>query len=143
MSGIRDGALLEHLQAEHHKLNLALSSISKQPQSMLVASLLQLRNELQVHCCQAESEGCLEEARLRCPSAGSQLASIQSQHEQLLRMLDDLIYEAAQTNVDCEASSRRFDGLRERLHAHETAESRLLLYALGGDTAEYDVEGDE
>jgi hypothetical protein len=42
-----------------------------------------------------------------------------------------------------EAWQRQFDDFVADLRAHESAENRLLQMALGGEAAEYDVEGNE
>ncbi len=146
-----DGGLLEHLQAEHHKLNCTLSAIQHQmgdaaacgepahssPDFLL--ALKTLRADLLVHFAEEEIDGCLGEAAARCPSATAQLKAIQADHEALLQSLDGLIASAG----NAEWLARGVYSLSQRLHAHEIAETHLLQYAFGGDTADYDVEGDD
>ena len=143
MNGVRDGGLLEHLQAEHHKLNLALSAIRRRMDDTVVDSLRALRTELRSHFAQEETEGCLEDAGARCPSAAPRLKALKSDHDDLLCSLDELIQVATEDEAPPEAMSSRLESLSQRLHDHEAAESRLLQYALGGDTSEYDVEGND
>jgi hypothetical protein len=146
-----DGGLLEHLQVEHHKLNCTLSAIQHQiaepaqsntqlqESSDFLAALGALRAELLAHFAEEEIDGCLGEAAARCPSATAQLKAIMADHQALLHTVDDLIASAG----DAELVSRRFHSLSQRLHAHETAETHLLQYALGSDALDYDVEGDD
>ncbi len=154
MSGAApDGGLLEHLQAEHHKLNCRLSAIqhriddpstsgAARQSSDFVAALNALRAELMAHFAEEEIDGCLGEATARCPSVAGQLKAIHADHEALLKALDELIGSAADA-TDAGPLSRGFRTLSDRLHAHETAETRLLEYALGGEVADYDVEGND
>src|SRR6476659_1963675 len=93
MNGVApDGGLLEHLQAEHHRLNCTLSAIQHRiddssssdarasPTSDFLASLQSLRAELLAHFAEEEIDGCLGEAAIRCPSAGIQLKAIAADH---------------------------------------------------------------
>src|SRR5438552_1372834 len=89
MNGVApDGGLLEHLQAEHHKLNCTLSAIQHRineafandaaqcSASDSVDSLEAFRNALLDHFAEEETDGCLGEATARCPSAAGQLKAI-------------------------------------------------------------------
>jgi len=155
MNGVApDGGLLEHLQVEHHKLNCRLAAIQQRMNdssagdtgcwpSEVMDALDALRVELIAHLAEEEVDGCLGEAAARCPSAASQLKSIAADHEQLLQSVDRLIAAVAGNAIDHEQWTGQFQLLADRLHALETAETHLLQYALGGDVAEYDVEGNE
>jgi len=156
MNGVApDGGMLEHLQAEHHKLNCtllaiqhrindpSLSDVLQRSSSDVADSLHALRAELLAHFAEEETDGCLGEAAARCPSTAGQLTAIAADHEELLRSINELIASVAENSASADHLSRRFQALTQQLHAHEIAESRLLQYALGGDVADYDVEGNE
>src|ERR1044072_1408558 len=98
MSGVApDGGLLEHLQAEHHKLNRTLSAIQHRiddpslvearghPSPDFLGALQTLRAELLAHFAEEEIDGCLGEATARCPSVAGQLKAIHADHEALLK----------------------------------------------------------
>src|SRR3954468_11928658 len=103
MNGVApDGGMLEHLQAEHHKLKCRLSAIQHRindptPGEVVERSrmdcgdlLHSLRAELLVHFAEEEIDGCLGVATSRCPSAAGQLKAIIADHEELLRSVDEL-----------------------------------------------------
>jgi hypothetical protein len=156
MNGVvPDGGMLEHLQAEHHKLNRTLSAIqhriddpslgsatSHVPPDFFTA-LHALRAELLARFAEEGIDGCLGEAAARCPSALKKLKALAAEHGAILQAVNDLIASVTGEAVSAEPLSRRFQALSEQLHAHETAETHLLQYALGGDVADYDVEGNE
>src|SRR5262245_58501626 len=98
------GALLEHLQAEHHHLNCALLEIrhrfadlvrSQEQEAAAVAGirhrLEDLQKELGSHFAEEEGGGCLEEVAARCPSLGLQIKEVMGQHPLLTQALDQLI----------------------------------------------------
>jgi len=156
MNGVApDGGLLEHLQAEHHKLNCTLSGIQHRINdpsggdaaeclpSQLVVALNALRADLLAHFAEEETDGCLGEAAARCPSAAGQLKAIAADHGELLRSIDAMIAAVGGDEIDAPLVAEQFQALAGQLHAHETAETRLLQYALGGEVADYDVEGDD
>jgi hypothetical protein len=156
MNGVAaDGGMLEHLQAEHHKLNCRLSAIQHRindrfpieapgySSSDFVAWFDCLRAELLAHFAEEETDGCLGIATCRCPSAASQLKAITADHEALLRAVNEMVEAVTGNSASADTLARRFEAFAEQLHAHEAAESRLLQYALGGDVADYDVEGNE
>ena len=156
MNGVApDGGMLEHLQAEHHKLNRMLCAIQQRihdpslssatshvPEDFLTA-LQSLRAELLAHFAEEGIDGCLGEAAARCPSAAKTLKAIAAEHDTILQAIDELIASITGNAESVEPLSRRFQALSQQLHAHEIAETRLLQYALGGDVTDYDVEGDE
>jgi hypothetical protein len=156
MNGVApDGGMLEHLQAEHHKLNRMLSAIQhrihdpssdsakSEVSADFLTALQSLRAELLAHFAEEGIDGCLGEAAARCPSVVKKLKAIAAEHETILQAIDELIASIAGDAVSAEALSRRFLALSEQLQAHELAETRLLQYALGSDVADYDVEGNE
>ncbi len=146
--------MLEHLQAEHHKLNCTLSAIQHRiddpalrdtpvhAPSDFVAGLQVLRAKLLTHFAEEGIDGCLGEAAVRCPSAAAQLKAIKADHQSLMDAVDELIA-SAKGVATSDTLSRRIHSLSERLHVHEVAETHLLQYALGGDAADYDVEGED
>src|SRR5204862_2946851 len=104
MNGVAaDGGMLEHLQAEHQKLNCTLSAIHHRigdlslreapsdVSSDFATALDSLRAELLAHFAEEEIDGCLGEATARCPSAGSQLKAIVADHEALLQAVNELM----------------------------------------------------
>src|SRR5205807_5506208 len=134
MNGVAsDGGLLEHLQAEHHRLNRTLSAIGHRindrllseaeeyPPTGFVASLNSLRAELLAHFAEEEIDGCLGEAAIRCPSAAAQLKAIASDHEDLLRSVNELIASVAENSASAEQLSRRVQALTEQFRVHEVA----------------------
>ena len=155
MNGVApDGGLLEHLQAEHHRLNCTLSVIQHRINDLssnalrpspfeFVDSLQALRAELLAHFAEEETDGCLGEATARCPSTAPQLKAIAADHEELLRAVNELTEFVITNAVSTDELAVRFRAFAQQLHAHEIAESHLLQYALGGDVADYDVEGNE
>jgi chromosome segregation ATPase len=156
MNGVNHcGAYLEHLQAEHHRLNCALIEIRRQfaelnrgassPDALdrLIERLEDLRRELRSHFAEEEKGGCLEEAVARCPSLGPQNKDLMGEHPQLIRALEQLPAAMKGRATNQEAWQQQFEAFAADLRAHECAENRLLQTALGGDAAEYDVEGNE
>jgi predicted nucleic acid-binding Zn-ribbon protein len=156
MNGINHcGAYLEHLQSEHHRLNCALLEIrhqfaelrrNPQPQvavAALIERLDNLRSELSAHFAEEEAGGCLEEAVARCPSLGPEVKALMGEHPELARALEELLARMKSQTPDEEARQQQFEAFAAALKAHECAENRVLQFALGGDAAEYDMEGNE
>jgi iron-sulfur cluster repair protein YtfE (RIC family) len=156
MNGVNHcGAYLEHLQAEHHRLNCALLEIrhqfaelnrSTQPPdglAELTKRLEDLLKELRSHFAEEEEGGCLEEAVARCPSLGPQTKDLMGEHPQLARALEQLLAAMKDRAANQEAWQKQFEAFATDLRAHECAENRLLQTALGGEAADYDVEGNE
>ena|SRR5262245_12036384 len=156
MNGVApDGGMLEHLQAEHHRLNRLLSAIqqrihdpawdsatSRVPPEFLTA-LHALRAELMAHFAEEGIDGCLGEAAARCPGVVKTLKAIEAEHEVILQAVNQLIASTTGDAMSAEPLLSRFQTLSEQLHAHEIAETRLLQHALGSDVTDYDVEGNE
>ena len=156
MNGINDcGAYLEHLQAEHHRLNCSLLEIrhrfaeldrGTQPQdalSDLIEHLENLLNELKSHFAEEEGGECLEEAAARCPSLGPQTKELMGQHAQLVQELEQLLAAMKGETANSVAWQKQFEAFAIHLKAHECAENRLLQMGFGGDAAAHDVEGNE
>jgi hypothetical protein len=148
------GALLEHIQQEHHHLNTDLIAIrhelerlSSDAQGPLppetIKRLKDLRTELEGHFHHEECGGCLEEAASRVPSVSHQVRQIEAEHRELLSAIDRLNTAAASPSGSRASVAREFADFAARLHAHEVAETRLIEYALGGEAADYDIEGNE
>ena len=156
MNGVNHcGVYVEHLQAEHHRLNCALLEIrhqfaglnrSTQPKNGLgglVERLEDLLRELRSHFAEEEAGGCIEEAVSRCPSVGPQAKDLMGEHPQLARALEQLLAAMKDREGNAEAWQKQFEAFAVDLWAHECAENRLLQTALGGDAADYDAEGNE
>jgi hypothetical protein len=154
MNGVNhSGAYLEHVQAEHRHLNAALLEIRRhvaelagKPQpptawNPVIAALKDLREELRSHFAEEEGGGCLDEASARSPSIGPEVNALFTEHEVFLQALDDLLARVESHRFDQPAWERQFEEFARRLQEHESAESRLLAFALGGEAAEYDIEG--
>jgi hypothetical protein len=156
MNGIDHcGAYLEHLQAEHHRLNCAIVDIRRQfadlnlsraPQDVL-ASLIErledLQRDVRGHFAEEEAGGCLEEAVARCPSLRPGTKDLMGEHPLLADALEQLLVAMKNRAANPAALVAQFEAFAEDLKAHECAENRLLLTALGGDAPDYDREGDE
>jgi hypothetical protein len=148
-------AYLEHLQAEHHRLNCALLEIrhqfaklhcSSRPEAALatiIERLEDLLRELRSHFAEEEAGGCLEEAVARCPSLGPQTKDLMGAHPQLARELEQLLAATKTGKANGEVWQQQFEAFATDLRTHECAENRLLQTAFGGDAADYDVEGNE
>jgi hypothetical protein len=149
------GAYLEHLQAEHHRLNCALIGIrheiaelnhTSRPLEALATlreKLEHLLLELRGHFAEEEEGGCLEEAEARCPSLGPQAKHLMRENSQLVRALERVLATAKDQSANSHALRKQFEPFATDLREHECAENRLLQTALGGDAADYDVEGNE
>jgi hypothetical protein len=149
------GAYLEHLQAEHHRLNCALLETrrqfaelnrSTQPQEAfagLIGHMESLLRELRSHFAEEEQGACLEEAVVRCPSLGAQIKELMGEHSQLARALEQLLAVMKGRAANPDVWQSQFEAFAKELRTHESAENRLLQMALGGDAADYDAEGNE
>ena len=149
------GAYLEHLQAEHHRLNCALIEIhhqivelnrTTQSQEVLAGvrqSLENLLRELRNHFAEEEEGGCLEEAAARCPSLAPRTKDLMDEHPQLAQEMEQLLAITKDRTTNPKALRRQFEAFAKGLRAHQCAENRLLQTALGADAADYDMEGNE
>jgi predicted nuclease with TOPRIM domain len=148
-------AYVEHLQHEHSRLNELLLHLAgevdqltaaRQPRVALdrfAERLADLRQRLQSHFAEEEEGGCLEEAVSRCPSLTGNAAEIVGEHPRLDEMLQQLILQTHAPAVLPADVQRDYRSFAEKLHAHETAESRLLQKAFGAEAADYDSEGED
>lgn len=156
MNGVNHcGAYLEHLQAEHHRLNCALIGIRRQIAELnrstrplealatLREKLEDLLLELRGHFAEEEAGGCLEEAEARCPSLVPQAKHLMGEHSQLARALEQLLATTKDRAANPIALRRQFESFATDLRTHQCAENRLLQTALGADAADYDMEGNE
>ena len=146
---------LQHLQAEHHRLNRVLTeighrfleinkSVVEQPiLSGLIHRLEELLKELQNHFAEEEGGGCLDEAVARCPSVGPRTSELMQEHPKLAGRLENLIAAMKMGQGDGKEWLRQFEGFATEIRVHECAENRVLEQAFGGEAAEYDVEGNE
>jgi len=149
------GTYLQHIQAEHHRLNRVLAEIGRQfaiascetsTQAMLRSirdGLEDLLNELRRHFAEEEGGGCLDEAAARCPSLGPRARDLLHEHPHLDRELERLISTMKTGEGDGKAWQYRFETFAADLRAHECAENQVLQTAFGGEAADHDVEGNE
>jgi iron-sulfur cluster repair protein YtfE (RIC family) len=148
-------AYAEYLHHEHGRLNRLLLEIGRDmAQFGLPDAQLRLRERLQTriadlcdqlnaHFAEEERGGCLEEAVTRCPSLAAGIKHIMEEHpmlDQMLRRLLTQVSDPAATPADAQASWQDF---YSKIQAHEAAETRILQMAFGGQSADYDIEGDE
>ena len=148
-------AYLQHIQAEHHRLNRLLAEISRQfsilnrgasekvASERIVGGLENLLHELQSHLVEEVGGGCLDEAAARCPSLAPRTGVLMREHQQLAARLEQFIptvksSENAEPQWQCQ-----FEAFAADLRAHECAENQVLQTAFGGDAADQDVEGNE
>jgi hypothetical protein len=122
MNGVNHcGAYLEHLQAEHHRLNCALLEIrhkfanlncSTRPEEALAGIIERLEarlRELRSHFAEEEAGGRLEEAVARCPSLGPQTKDLMGEHPQLARALEQLLAAMKDREGNAEAWQKQFE----------------------------------
>lgn len=149
-------AYLKQLQAEHHRLNFAVLEIRHKlegldPTSEAGAKLDSLINDLESLLTQLknhfreeeEEEGFLEEAVTRCRSVQPDAKALMGQHPQLVETLDRLILGLKSGTIDGNTCRQLFDSFEQQIKAHECGENTLLQFALGGNAADYDAEGNE
>ena len=148
-------AYLRHLQAEHHRLNCALteichrfhelncSAVTQPILSSLIDRLEELLMELRNHFAEEEGGGSLDEAVARCPSMGPRTSELMHEHPELAGRLDNLIDAMNTGRGSAKEWQSQFEALAAALRMHECAENRVVEQAFGGETAEYDVEGNE
>lgn len=136
---------IDHLVAEHRRLHGMLRRIRAslvnsvepggEPSFAEVTRILRgLRDELEHHFAQEESGGCLDEAVSRCPKLSAEARRIEAEHAELLAEIDSLIAQAKTqepTAWNQVSLQRAFDGLFQRLRAHEKAENELVGQAFG------------
>ena len=149
------GTYLQHIQAEHHRLNRVLAEIGRQfaipsceasAQAMLRGireGLEGLLDELRRHFAEEEDGGCLDEAAAHCPSLGPRARDLVHEHPHLDRELEHLIAAMKTGEGDGKEWQYKFETFASDLRAHERAENQVLQTAFGGDAADHDVEGNE
>ena len=137
-------AFVVHLRNEHRQIHQAIRDIEREldsvdlpsEQSRICDSFRRLRATLVEHFKEEEQGGCLEEAVSCVPRLSSEVAEIEKEHASILELIDHLIKRSGErlTN-DFRESFRQFTTI---LHAHETAENRILHTAFG--TGEFETE---
>lgn len=147
------GALFEHLQAEHHKLNCELIEVRQQFERLdphqcsgpAVEALLQrlerLHQDLLAHYREEETGGCMEEAIARCPSLAPQSKALMAEHPLLAQALESLIAQIRQGHGTPVSWRQGYDEFVQQIRTHEAEENRIMTYALGAVAADMDVEG--
>jgi hypothetical protein len=134
-------AYVEHMRQEHrrleHLIQRALATIPgwedrDGPQWMprTAEGLVAIRNELVHHFHDEEQGGCLEEAVARKPQLSCDVQRIESQHEELLERLDELIgrCESARrpSTAQAQATELELRQLVRELRQHEVLEIRIM-----------------
>ena len=137
----------EHLVAEHRRLHRLLT----QARTAIVAYngpdreasivdvvrvLRQVREELERHFAQEETDGLLRKAASGCPQLSAEARRIEDEHPRLLESADALIAQAMDSDQSVEkrvALELAFDGLWHHLDSHEVAENALLRQSIGAD----------
>jgi iron-sulfur cluster repair protein YtfE (RIC family) len=137
-------AYVTHLRAEHKRLREWLLSIEQQwPMERpcpaeailnLLDSLSALRGELAHHFEEEERGGCLEEAVSHQPSLSHEATRLEQEHPVLLEQLERMIEKLSAVSSAMESAGtieKNFRRFAEQLHAHETAENRILEESFG------------
>lgn len=132
-------AYITQLHAEHRQLQEAISHIEEQwntfplprPDAVqrVVQELQALRDQLSKHFENEETGGCLEEAISRHPSLGPDANRLEHEHPLLLEQLAALIFHLkgmTKPLQELQLARDNFDVFAQRLHAHESAECRIL-----------------
>jgi iron-sulfur cluster repair protein YtfE (RIC family) len=134
-------AYVEHMREEHrrleHLIQRALATIpgweeGDAPQWMprTAEGLMAIRNELVHHFHNEEQGGCLEEAVARKPQLSCEVQRIESQHEELLERLDELIGRCESacraSSAQAQATELEFRQLVRELREHEVLEVRVM-----------------
>ena len=134
-------AYVEHMREEHrrleHLIQRALATIpgweeGDAPQWMprTAEGLMAIRNELMHHFHNEEQGGCLEEAVARKPQLSCEVQRIESQHEELLERLNELICRCESacrpSPAQAQATELEFRQLVRELRQHEVLEIRIM-----------------
>jgi hypothetical protein len=147
------GALFEHLQSVHHKLNCELIEVRHQFETLpedqttgpaveaLIARLERLHRDLLAHYREEEAGGCMEEAIARCPSLGPQSKALMAEHPLLAQSLESLITQIKKRHGTPRTWQQGYDEFVSQVRTHEAEENRIMTYALGAVAADMDVEG--
>lgn len=134
-------AYVEHMREEHrrleHLIQRALATIpgwedGDAPHWMprTAEGLTAIRNELVHHFQNEEQGGCLEEAVARKPQLSCEVQRIESQHEELLERLNELIGRCESacraSPAQAQATELEFRQLVRELRQHEVLEIRIM-----------------
>lgn len=136
---------VEHLRVEHSHIDHTLEELrelltSPAPGSAdvsppaLLARLILLRDRLVHHFREEEQGGCLEEAQSRSPCLSEDVQALKTEHAGLLAELERIIAAAndlSQQSADFTSLRESFRDFLQKLHAHESAEERVLLMGFG------------
>ena len=144
---MKDGVFVEHLLAEHRRLDHLISQTMAalpgwdeidawQWLPRLVEGLNAIRHELAQHFHEEEDGGCLEEAVSRCPGLSSEVARVESEHAKLLADLDELIRRAQPLSGSKpdEVLGQKLRAIVLELHAHEALENQIMARGFGRRT---------
>jgi hypothetical protein len=136
-----DGAYVDHLLAEHRRLDkLIRQTLANLPnweeadlaawQPRVKAGLSAIRAELAQHFREEEAGGCIEEAVSRCPALAAEARQVASEHAEILRQIDALLDRCAEllepTAVGVSGIERQVQELVRRLRAHAARENKLI-----------------
>jgi Hemerythrin HHE cation binding domain len=136
---------VEHLRIEHSHIDRSLEELQhllaqavewskENPSPALLARLVQLREQLVHHFQEEEEGGCLEEAQSRSPCLSEDVRTLQAEHAGFLEALDRMIAEAELAGREpggLQSVQKAFNDFLQGLHAHESAENRILLFGFG------------
>jgi hemerythrin len=138
-------ALVQHMLAQHRAHDAMLCDaraavlgcrspdVDARPGD-IAAVLRRLRIDIARHFREEDEGGCLEEATLRVPALSAEAQRIESEHAELLALLDDLVAqaEAPRWSVRAlEVFEQTFEEFYQRMRAHEAAENELLRKGFG------------
>ncbi len=136
---------VEHLRVEHSHIDHTLEELREflaspapggadVPPPALLARLILLRDRLVNHFREEEQGGCLEEAQSRSPCLSEDVQTLKTEHAGLLAELERIIAAAnalPQQPADFASLRESFRDFLQQLHAHESAEERVLLMGFG------------
>jgi hypothetical protein len=152
ISGSGDYAYVEHLLAEHRRLEqlihrtLATLPAWDAPSGgewlpAIMDGLQAIRREAAEHFREEEMGGCLEEAVAHCPRLSSELTRAEREQRELLADLDELIARAGQLHApsirDAHILGQELRAVIHKLRSHEATENHIIEhgFAVSLDTA--------
>ena len=123
--------------ASHHRINKRVTEVREDMQQIGSAAELQqvvedfkkLRDELSANFREEEEGAVLEEAVSHNPAIAAEADRLKEQHKELLNSLRAICAKAELASLASEAIKEmvgEFDSFAATLHAHETAENRIM-----------------
>jgi len=141
-----NAAFLKDIKDDNRELKLLLDKISPLiahlPRAInhwteLVTLLAALRDQLAMHFALEEAYGYFDEALVTAPQLNVTAQYLQHQHAGLFEQIVDLADQAAEVSTDAEEKIAnlldRFQQFQIAFQAHEEAELKLILEAMGDD----------